>query len=90
MIPTQFPESNCRFCAPEDLAESQCGTIHAYLGKIERGSVEGSPVIVTAWLPTPEELAALNAGKPIFISFLTGQLPPHFTCMEFNQAINPA
>lgn len=78
-----------RFSPPPDLAESQCRTIHAYAGKVVGGSVDGADVVVTAWHLTPEELAALNAGKPLFLSFLGG-LPPHFPTVDFEAAIHPA
>lgn len=36
----------------------------------------GTPAMVTAWLPTPDELAALNAGAPIHLTILGTQHPP--------------
>ena len=90
MNPVKFPEANCRFSAPADMAESQVMTIHAYRGVVARGSVEGSAIVVTAWRPTPEELAVLNAGHPLYLSFLGGGLPPHFPTVNFQQAIAPA
>ena len=85
MDPVTFPESNCKFGHPPDLAESQCLTIPAYRGKIVGGSVDGSDVVVVAWQPSPEELGQLAAGKPIFISMLGG-LAPHFLTTDFNAA----
>lgn len=40
-------------------------------------SVNGpeTPAMTTAWLPTPAELAALNAGSAIHVRIL-GQVPP--------------
>ncbi len=40
-------------------------------------SVNGpsTPSMVTAWLPTPAELAALNAGAAVHVRIL-GQVPP--------------
>jgi hypothetical protein len=32
--------------------------------------------MVSAWQPTPEELAALNAGAPIYLSIFNGPYPP--------------
>ena len=37
---------------------------------------EGTPAMVTAWLPTPEELAALNAGAAVHVRILGTQHPP--------------
>lgn len=89
MTPTKFPQANTVFGPPEDLAESQCMKIHAFLGNVHGGSVDGSPIVVVAWLPTHEELNALNMGQPIFLSVLGG-LPPHFLATSFEQAINPS
>jgi hypothetical protein len=41
-----------------------------------RTSSEGTPAMVTAWLPTPEELAALNAGAAVRVRILGTQHPP--------------
>lgn len=35
----------------------------------------GTPAMVTAWLPTPKELAALNAGAAVRVRIL-GQIHP--------------
>lgn len=35
----------------------------------------GTPEMVTAWLPTPKELEALNAGAAVHVRIL-GTLPP--------------
>lgn len=35
-----------------------------------------TPSMVTAWLPTPEELAALNAGAPVHVRVIGTSHPP--------------
>lgn len=37
---------------------------------------EGTPAMVTAWLPTPKELEALNAGAPVHVRILGTGHPP--------------
>lgn len=37
---------------------------------------EGTPMMVTAWQPTPEELAALNAGAVVQVKILGTIHPP--------------
>lgn len=37
---------------------------------------EGTPSMVTAWLPTPAELAALNAGAAIHVRIIGTAHPP--------------
>jgi hypothetical protein len=89
MTPQSFPQSNCRFTAPVDLDKSQCAAIDAYSGAVNGGSVDGSRITVVAWRPSPQELAELNAGEPIFVSVMGG-LPPHFLTTSFEQAVSPA
>lgn len=35
-----------------------------------------TPAMVTAWLPTPKELEALNAGAPVHVRILGTSHPP--------------
>lgn len=37
---------------------------------------QGTPSMVTAWFPTPKELAALNAGAPVHLRILGNAHPP--------------
>jgi hypothetical protein len=37
---------------------------------------DGTPAMVTAWLPTPRELEALNAGAPVHVRILGTAHPP--------------
>lgn len=44
---------------------------------------DGTPVMVSAWEPTPAELAALNAGQPIYLWIWgTGHPPVMLTVDE--------
>lgn len=36
----------------------------------------GTPAMVTAWLPTPKELAALNAGAAVHVRIIGTMHPP--------------
>lgn len=89
MTSVTFPEANTAFRAPGDLAESQVATIAAYCGPIPGGSLDGERMVVVAWKPDAAELAALNAGAPVFLTTLGG-LPPHFLTTDFANATNPA
>lgn len=89
MTPVAFPEANAKFGAPPDLEESQCMTIKAYAGRIHGGSLDGENVVVTAWMPSPEEREMIAQGRPIFLSFIGG-LPPHYPSLDFNTATHPA
>lgn len=59
------------------------GKSQGYLGlplrdELIHCSVNGinTPAMITAWFPTPEELAALNAGAPVHLRILGVQHPP--------------
>jgi hypothetical protein len=88
MTPTDFPEANVTYGPPNDLAESQCAKIRAWNGSATRGSCDGYKMVVVAWQPSAEELAALQAGAPVFLSVMGG-LPPHFLTTDFQSARNP-
>ncbi|WP_247337547.1 hypothetical protein [Bradyrhizobium sp. 147] len=60
-----------------------CGKAQGYRGLPLRDEVindavngEGTPAMVTAWQPTPEELAALNAGASVHVRILGTKPPP--------------
>jgi hypothetical protein len=89
MTPTPFPEQNAIYGPPPDLEESQCRSIFAWHGQAMRGSCEGAKLIVVAWKPDERELEALIAGRPVFLSMLSG-LMPHFLTTNFQEATNPA
>lgn len=62
------------------------GQSQGYIGlpirdEVVNCSVNGpTPAMVTAWFPTPEELAALNAGAPVHVRIL-GTVPPPMMLM---------
>jgi hypothetical protein len=82
MTPTNLPEANGIFHAPQG-DESRVASIHVYQGEIKGGSCDGFPVIVTAWKPNVKELEDLQAGKPVYIGFVTNGLPPHILGTTF-------
>jgi hypothetical protein len=88
MTPISFPEANCNYGPPPDLADSQCDTVKGYVGTIKGGSLDGSTIVVTAWQPTEEERFAILSGKPIFLACIGG-LPPHYLATDFQTALNP-
>jgi hypothetical protein len=59
------------------------GQSQGYLGLPVRDGVinctvggEGTPCMTTAWLPTPEELALLNAGASVHVRIIGTAHPP--------------
>lgn len=89
MTPIYFPESNTIFGPPSDLEESQCMKIHAHVGQVRSGSVDGALQVVVAWQPDASDIAKIIAGNPIFLSCIGG-LPPHFLTTDFHSATHPA
>ena len=70
MIGTQFEGYNDVLLAPEG-QEDQC-----YDLAIRRCAVNGSHAVVSAWKPSPEELAALNEGGSVFLLCMGQTHPP--------------
>jgi hypothetical protein len=89
MTPANFKEANSKFTPPPGFDESQVATVPAYIGQVNGGSVDGCSMAVVAWLPSPDELSDILAGKPIFLTVLGG-LPPHFLSTSFQSATRPA
>lgn len=84
-----FPQSNCNFGPPPSLTESQCRTIPAYTGIVERGSLESTKLVVVAHQPTEADRIRIAEGGPIFLTTFGG-LPPHFLTTRFEEAVNVA
>lgn len=87
MNPIHFAEANAKFGPPEGFEESQVQTIWACRRVTTGGGCDGALQVVTAWMPTPEELKQLNEGKPVFLSFMGG-LPPHYVSTSFESVTN--
>lgn len=67
------------------MTESQVRTIPAHWAEITQGSCDGVEVVITAWKPSPDELAELNRGGLVYFSCIGG-LPPHFLTTDFQTA----
>lgn len=54
------------------------GDLPHMLHTLENSAVTGpdTPVMVTAWIPSPDELAALAAGAPIYLNIVGIAHPP--------------
>jgi len=60
-------------CATREIGKSQ-----GYLGLTlsDRILPDGTPIMVTVWEPTPDEIAAINAGAMINLTVLGTAHPP--------------
>lgn len=90
MTPVAFPEANTDFNPPAGFEPSQVAPVRAFSGNVVGGSVDGMPVVVTAWMPSPEDIAALAAGRPLYVSIIGGFLPPHMVTTDFAAATQPS
>jgi hypothetical protein len=69
MTPTKLVGANRIFGAPQDWNEETCGPCDA-LAVVDTGKI-----LQSAWMPAPEELAALNAGQPVLLTII-GRVHP--------------
>ena len=91
MNPADFPEANVSFGTPADMTKEQVAPIRGFVGQFTGGCVDGAPIFVSCWQPTPAEIEEIKTGKPIFISFMhLGGLPPHYPSLSFEEATHPA
>ena len=69
----QHPSNNAVLGAPAgwDQGELPCGAL-----PITRTECDGIPVVVSYWMPSAEELAALNAGRPLSLWVVGETMPP--------------
>jgi len=73
VIPRRIEGANRRLTAPADWNEAEqgkCFDLHVRLSL-----AGGVPIAESAWEPTPEELAILNAGGSIVLRVVGGQPP---------------
>lgn len=65
MLPIKLLDANLQLGPPRGWTDEQCMTVSAYAGV--DGS--GTPFVVTAWMPSKEDLEAFNAGRPVFLKY---------------------
>lgn len=73
MIPTSFPESNTWFDKPHDMTEEECGVLSVWKGN----NTDGSPMIISCWKPTKEELEEIKRTGRIWVFHFGQFLQPH-------------
>lgn len=73
MLPRKIEGANVVFGAPEgwdEATQGPCIKLHARVVRDDTGMR-----VETAWEPSPEELAMLNAGGSVILSVVGGQPP---------------
>lgn len=71
MLPVTLADENLLLGPPLGWTGEECMTVSAYAG-IDGG---GTPFVVTAWMPSKEDLEALNAGRPLYAKW-SGSVSP--------------
>lgn len=95
MMPVDFQGSNLDLNKPPEMTEEECQSVRAYKGttpeRAYKAVEDGTdyPFILTAWMPSKEDLEALNAGRPLWLRVLSFKHPPValFT-LDANEQIN--
>lgn len=72
MNPSDFDHSNKKYVKPEGWTDEQCSGLDVFQGVND----DGHPLIISCWKPTPEEIADIVAGKPVWLGILTAVQPP--------------
>jgi hypothetical protein len=75
MIPGRIPGATRFLGAPADWDESRDG-ICSTLPILDVPGLGGTNLMYSAWQPTPEELAALNAGSSVLLRVIGTGHPP--------------
>lgn len=72
MMPVDFKEANFTFLKPKGMTDDECGDLRVFLGKYP----DETPCIISKWRPNKEDIEAINAGQPIWVSVIGTQTPP--------------
>lgn len=71
MQPAELADYNITLKSPKDWAEGECVEITGYRSKhsvkMADGTTKKIPYTVVAYVPSPEDLAAMNAGRAVYI-----------------------
>lgn len=80
----KFPQANIEFTKPQGWTDEQCHSLSAWRGE----DSNTGPVIISAWIPTPEEIDDMKVGKPVFLAICGHAMPPVslFTANPFEPA----
>ncbi len=78
MNPIQHPSNNDVLRQPEGATREVCRPLPITRVAYEHQWISGKmiPGVISFWQPTAEQLALLNAGKPVFLSFMGATHPP--------------
>jgi hypothetical protein len=82
MLPVNFSEANFTFTKPSSMTDEECGDLRVHKGNYS----DGTPVIISKWQPSKEDIEAINRGEGVYLSIVGTGMPPVslFTENPFN------
>lgn len=72
MVPTGFDEENGVLNPPPGMSPDECEALSVWRGPQENGT----PVVISCWKPTAEELAEINRTGRVWLLVLGLTMPP--------------
>lgn len=73
----QHPSNNGVLGAPKGVPIDECRAL-----PVTHTELNGSPCVASFWKPDAQELALLNAGKPVILFVQGATHPPLSVCVE--------
>lgn len=70
------PSNNAELAPPEGMTPDQCQALTITRLVYDQAGGGGIPACVSFWRPTPEQMALLNSGRPVWLSVLGTTHPP--------------
>lgn len=71
MTPANFNESNCVLDRPGDMSADQCDPLCVW-----RGAVGDTPVVISCWKMTPDELAEITRTGRVWLMLVGHTMQP--------------
>jgi len=68
-----FPEANKQYGKPLSMTDEECYSVSV----LEQKDQQGRITMTTVWMPNKEDIKAINAGRPVILTFTHNVLPPH-------------
>ncbi len=78
MLAVDFPQSNFTFGKPISMTDEECGDLRVFRGP----DGNGTPVIISKWQPSKEDIEAINRGEGIYLYIIGAGMPPVSICTE--------
>lgn len=76
MIPSAFDEENGLLSPPAGVSEADVTSLSVHFGNIREPNGELTPVVVSCWKPTKEELDEINKTGRVWLIVYGQTMPP--------------